>query len=1357
MHAFVPPAAGPTRLERALRWLAWTVLVLVLALAGAYTALRTLVWPRLDHWRPQIEQRLADFTGREVRIGSLRTGFEGWRPWLVADHVVVRDPDGVEALSADHLRGVVSMRGALRGRFVLALLEIDSPALRVERISPRLLRVGGFDVDLDAPGAPGVFERLLVHRRVTLQDVRIEAVDRTNGQHLALAGVDVAIGSVGRRHRASLHVPAWGELAQDVDAAIEFVHAPFASPADWSRWRGEAFVGARSADLAAGFGQWQRWHDFLGLPAAPQVVTIDSGRVGFRAWTQFDPDLANRTSLKLAAESLRASIDGQPIPIAGLRLDAQATHDASGRTTLVFERLEFDDDRRGSFGAIAGEPMLRLGADGEPLAARLSLGRFDAARVLAWVRDFPLPADVRARLEPLQVEGQVRRVALDWSAEPGDARARVEAGFEQLSFAWHEGAAPRPGELRIPGFRNVSGHVRLTRNSGEATLNGHDSVLRFPGLFAEPEVPLERFDAHATWTTEEAADPAQAPQVSMRIDSQFANRDAAGEVSGTWRSGGKGAGIVDLAGRLGRAEAARTVRYLPLVIPVEVRAWVGDAVRGGRSDDVRFVLQGDLADFPFRDPATGNFSVEARLSDALLAYAPGWPAIERIRGSLRFERAGMEIEARSGAVWNVALADTRARIADFDKPLLLVEGSGAGPGQDMIRFVDESALRTKIDDFTRETTVTGDAVLQLALELPLDHLDATRVRGSVRFQGNDVALDRTLPPFEALVGRLEFTEDRLALRGLRAGFLGGELQAEGDAPAPGQLQVSAKGSIPAASLARWHEPSFGPALLERVAASLDGTLAFDARFELREGGSKLSIDSDLQGLSSALPVPFAKSADERWPLRIESTVSAGGAEILRVSLRDDARLVLERERTSGAAAAQLRRGVFALGSEAVLPDAGFAARLHAPQLDLDAWSALLEGAPSTPENADSPPLQAARSGAAPAAASAVASSLVPDVVTIVSGHVHLGGRTFEDVVVGATRVDDAWRANLHARGIDGYLRWTLPDADAPGGRLAARFTRLSIPEDRIDEIERLLDSTPRSLPALDVSADELVLGGRALGALQLRARNDPAQDAPLWRLQQLQLRHSAATFDASGTWRPRGGIAPPLSAMRFDLSVLDAGQLLELFDFRDLLRGGAGTLGGEVHWNGSPMRFDTRSLGGDISLSLGKGQFLKSDPGIAKLIGVVNLQSLRRRLAFDFRDVFAEGFAFDRIDGSVHVRDGVARTDDFRMRGVAAQVAIRGEANIPDETQALVVEVRPELNAGLASLAYAALANPALGLGSFVAQMMLREPLQRMFAFEYDVTGPWDDPQVVRRSRPTPEALVTPDVPAGPSDSAAAR
>jgi uncharacterized protein YhdP len=182
-----------------------------------------------------------------------------------------------------------------------------------------------------------------------------------------------------------------------------------------------------------------------------------------------------------------------------------------------------------------------------------------------------------------------------------------------------------------------------------------------------------------------------------------------------------------------------------------------------------------------------------------------------------------------------------------------------------------------------------------------------------------------------------------------------------------------------------------------------------------------------------------------------------------------------------------------------------------------------------------------------------------------------------------------------------------------------------------------------------------------------------------------------------------------------------------------------------VRWEGSPLAIDYRSLTGELEFQAGKGQFLKTEPGLSKLIGVLNLQSLPRRLSLDFRDIFAEGFAFDEIGGRAAIASGVATTNDFRMRGVQAQVGIRGSVNLAEETQKLRVEVRPELNAGLASLAYAAVANPAIGLGTFLAQWAFRKPLQDMFSYEYDVAGSWADPSVVERARPRF------DVPAAPA------
>jgi uncharacterized protein YhdP len=128
---------------------------------------------------------------------------------------------------------------------------------------------------------------------------------------------------------------------------------------------------------------------------------------------------------------------------------------------------------------------------------------------------------------------------------------------------------------------------------------------------------------------------------------------------------------------------------------------------------------------------------------------------------------------------------------------------------------------------------------------------------------------------------------------------------------------------------------------------------------------------------------------------------------------------------------------------------------------------------------------------------------------------------------------------------------------------------------------------------------------------------------------------------------------------------------------------------------------------------------------------VLSLQSLPRRLALDFRDVFSEGFAFDFVRGDVGIAQGMASTNNLQMKGVNAAVLMEGRADIARETQDLRVVVVPEINAGTASLVMAVI-NPAVGLGTVLAQMFLRRPLMQAATQEFHVDGTWADPRITK-------------------------
>jgi uncharacterized protein YhdP len=358
----------------------------------------------------------------------------------------------------------------------------------------------------------------------------------------------------------------------------------------------------------------------------------------------------------------------------------------------------------------------------------------------------------------------------------------------------------------------------------------------------------------------------------------------------------------------------------------------------------------------------------------------------------------------------------------------------------------------------------------------------------------------------------------------------------------------------------------------------------------------------------------------------------------------------------------------------------------------------------------------------------------------------VAGRKFNQVVVGATREGRTWRANMDSAELNGYAEYRLP-AGQGAGRVYARLARLTLAPSSAKEVETLLDEQPASVPALDIVVDDFELRGKKLGRVEIEAINRVSGDAREWRLAKFNVLTPEGTFTATGNWATLNAQAFPASAsggkpgsdrrrtvMNFKLDIEDSGQLLARFGMKDVIRQGKGKLEGQVSWVGSPLALDYPTLGGAFTVNMESGQFLKADPGIAKLLGVLSLQSLPRRLALDFRDVFTEGFSFDFVRGDIKIDQGIATTNNLQMKGVNAAVLMEGRADIAQETQDLRVVVVPEINAGTASL-IASVINPAIGLGTFLAQLILRRPLIESATQEFRIDGSWLDPKVTRVAR----------------------
>jgi uncharacterized protein (TIGR02099 family) len=1349
-------ASPPSRLLRTLAGLARALLWLVagawLVFALAWGALHGLIVPRIGEWRPQIESLAARTLGLPVELGGVQAESGSAIPTLTLTDVRLRDPSGREALHLPRVMVALSPRSLWRLGFEQVV--VDGATLDVRRDTQGRITVAGIAIDTPDTEAPSrLADWFFSQREFAVRQTTLRWTDeqRPAAGPLELRDVDLVVRNPGLQHQFRLDAsppPGWGERF----SVRGLLRQPLLQrhPGRWQSWQGALYAELPRLDLGAARHQ-------VDLPGLLGVQDLE-GTGGLRLWAELQRGrvLAITADVALAHAGLRLRQD----------LDALALHDLGGRIEWQQRGPRVEIGTQGlAFRTADGQAWpggdlhlgQTLGPAGERLALDLRGQRLDLSALRQLASRLPLEASARDWLERLQPAGLVERIAVDWTLAQAGQPARWKAEGQVRGLALRSETSPSvlqdggetPGR---PGLAGANLDFEATEAGGQARLELDRGQLEFPGVFDEPRMEFQQFLAEWQWKIQGERIEVRVPQL------RFANADLQGQAQGSWRSADPGTstsksrfpGVLDLQASLQRADGARVHRYLPREVSAEARRYVREAVVRGRASDVQFRVRGDLWDFPFERAGSGEFSVRAKLAGVELAYVPAhlrapgeaaWPALEKVDAELRIDRASLRIaNARAQVVGQPQLqaSPVEARIDNFmHGARLQVDARIRGPATEALAFVNRSPLGDLTGRALREARASGPAQVQFQLALPLDQPESATVEGQVQLAGNDLQFSPETPWLRGTNGVLRFSDKGFSVASARARLLGGELQFQGGMARVGQqqvLQFRGQGSVTTDGM---RTAGAGDAYAALGALTSGGT-AYQAQLEIGAQGLSLAVSSNLQGLAVNLPAPLGKVATAVLPLRIEWRPLPGAEGSARQGLGIDlgatsapvASARYELDDTPGGT--RVLRGALALGAERpALPARGVQARVDLGDFDLEPWLAVFPG-PGTDKTA------------APATAGAQdPRQFWPTAFSVRARQISHDGRRFHDVRIEGHREQDNWRGNVEAREFKGYVEYLPASADS-AGRVLARLDRLALPASAAAEVENLLEQAPARMPALDITVTDFELGPRKLGRLEVEATNrvasGPAREATReWRLNKLNLTVPEARMVASGNWTPLGassgrGTGVRRTALKLQLEVGDSGALLARLGMPGVLRGGKGRLEGTVGWLGSPLALHYPSLAGELTLSVERGQFLKADPGLAKLLGVLSLQALPRRLTLDFRDVFSEGFAFDFVRGNAKLEQGVISSNNLQMKGVNAAVLLEGSADLARETQDIRVVVVPEINAGTAAL-IATMINPVTGLGTFLAQYLIGKPIQAAATQQFHISGPWSDPKVEKISR----------------------
>ncbi len=1281
----------PTRLRRGLRttWRgAWYVLAVGLVLMALAAGITSQLLPLAERHPDRIKAWLGERAGRTVAFDHVETEWTRRGPLLRLDGLRIGDgPNAVNIGAAEVL--VSQYAGLLPGRSFTEL-RLRGLALTLERGDDGRWEVRGLPGQAQAGGDP--FAALEGLGELQVIDGRLAVLAPALGIDAALSEVDLRLRVDADRVRVA--VRAW------MRKGVSPLHATM--DLDRASGGGRAWLALRDADLeawstlraagvapVAGTGRIQAWADLRGNRIVGLQVSGKLDDVSVRGSAVAKGDAPELLFGPVAIDARWSAVAG------GWRLDAPRLRFGAGADAQVLDGL-----------LVAGGARRALVAD------RIDAGPLLALAALAGVTP-PALSDWVVRTRPGGVLQDVE-VA-------GDAggRLRASARVEGLHF-------DAVGDA--PGVSGLSGG--LSGDADGATFTFDDSAaihVDWPRGFGPPAHVVRVAGAVTAWR---GGDGLHVDAPALRVDGEGYGADMRG---GLVFQGDGSRPHLALAADVDDAHLPVAKRFwVRHRMPDAAVAWLDAALVDGQVRDGHAVLSGDLDDWPFNGAGEaagpGLFHARARLDDVVLRFDPGWPVAQGLDGVVDFVADGFSV-AGSASVAGVPLPALSGSIAHFGRAPLLVRADIAADAAPVLALLRASPLRKGRETQLQRLSAAGPLRASFALDLPLhQHPVEAAVSGRVVLAGATLGDARWDVAFDDVRGEARydghgFSADALRVRrdgqpgtlALRAGA--GHVADRGNA-FEGELRASLAASELAARAPQlaW----LGDRLRGRSQWTLAVAMPVDAGDD-GAGGGRLQLRSDLVGTQLMLPAPLDKAAATPLSARIDVDLPLGEGDV-DVALGN--RVALRARSRGGQTGVRAVLGSGRMDGEP--PVSGLVVTGRTPVLDALDWA-----------------------GLAGSGADGDGDSLALRRIDVLAGRLQLLGSGFAQTRVLAEPAAAGTSVRFEGPRLAGGL--LLPRRS--GAALTAHLQRLHFPApgagvggdkstaDAKREVSPVDDIDPARVPPLEITVDDLRFGDAALGVARLRTR--PTADG--LQIEEFHATQGRQRIDVEGDWLGRGEAAR--TRVKVTLASRDFGGLLSGFGLGQRLDGGEGEADFDATWPGGPAGFRLDALEGNLSLTVKDGRLVEVEPGAGRVLGLLSITELPRRLTLDFRDFFARGFAFNRIGGTVVFADGQARSDDMLIDGAAAEIGIRGTADLRAQTYDQVIEVVPRTG-GLLTAVGALTAGPVGAAVGAMANAMFERPLGRVGAKVYHVTGPWKDPKVeVQVREPPPADRTVPVVP----------
>ncbi|WP_299072319.1 YhdP family protein [uncultured Paraglaciecola sp.] len=772
------------------------------------------------------------------------------------------------------------------------------------------------------------------------------------------------------------------------------------------------------------------------------------------------------------------------------------------------------------------------------------------------------------------------------------------------------------------------------------------------------------------------------------------------------------------------------VATLPQLYPsqlmgVKTKKYLVDSLLQGQVINGQLIWHGSLDSFPF-DQNQGVFQAQLQVVEAELKFDKQWPTLSNLDVNLLFENADLTMTSQKGRLLDVELVKLSASITELtNNALLSIDINAQANGQQVTDLMLQSSLADTLGKTLQQVQVSGSLATKLNLHIPL-YDQPIVATGSVQLSDNIVALPSLDILLQQTNGTVSFVNSEVTANDLKGQLLRQPIRVSltGEQQDIGyQTDINVKG--------QWQVDPLLETFAGGLKTYLSGSSNWNANIALTlptQGGYQYfaEVSSDLLHLGSKLPKPFAKTADQSLPLLVTSQGNQQ-ASLIKITLGKD----IEFNGNLPHQDMQFSRAHLAIGQADLMGmGLGFSISATLPELNVSPWYTFINTlVDDLPDNSEKSLISAPKRIFVNADSAVIAAQRLTGLEMVVKN------------------TSDSWLFDINATEARVNLALSK-DWLSKGVNIDASFIDLASWQDIPTGIDGQVSDANHfvadidNLPPINFSCARCRFLDNDLGKVDFKL----SRAASGMKIEQLRFNNAHGVFYGSGDWFLDKNQSSTHLTGEFNSS--DFGAFLKDYKLDSGIKDSKASAQFDLSWDQAPYEFNFETLKGHIDWGLSDGYLTEvSDQG-SRIFTLLSLDSLVRKLKLDFRDIFAKGFFYDKIDGSFQVENGVVHTKDTVVDGGAGELTMQGYTDLNAQQLNYQIEFSPNVTSSLPVIV-AWMVNPATALAALALDQMLTSA-KVISNIKFSLTGSLDDPQLKELGRNSKEvslpASVKPEV-----------